>query len=86
MPSSGPSRQLFRALTTGGPTTPDSSNSRQLLDREHADADELHRLVRQLKDMRDATMWQLLIKVMEMDTAKHIEILEFVKGHAQKER
>ena len=58
----------------------------QLLDREHADADELHRLVRQLKDMRDATMWQLLIKVMEMDTAKHIEILEFVKGHAQKER
>jgi hypothetical protein len=36
--------------------------------------------------MRDATMWQLLIKVMEMDTAKHIEILEFVKGHAQKER
>ncbi len=58
----------------------------QLLDREHDDADELHRLVRQLKDMKDTTMWQLLIKVMEMDTAKHIEILEFVKRHAEKER
>jgi glycine cleavage system regulatory protein len=58
----------------------------RLLDREHADADELRRLSRQFKDLKDETMWQLLVKLMEMDTAKHIAILEFIRGHARKSR
>ena len=56
----------------------------RLLARERADAEELHRLAGQLKEVKDTTMWQLLVKVMEMDTAKHVEILKFVKRHATK--
>lgn len=54
----------------------------RLLDREHTDAKELHRLAGQLKEVKDTTMWQLLVKMMEMDTAKHVEVLKFVKRHA----
>ncbi len=58
----------------------------KLLEREHADADELRRLARQLKDLKDETLWQLLVKLMEMDTAKHIAILDFVRRHARSAR
>jgi hypothetical protein len=54
----------------------------QLLERERADAHQLHRLARELSDVKDTTLWQLLVKLMEMDTAKHVEILEFVHRHA----
>jgi len=30
------------------------------------------------------SLWPLLVELMEMDTAKHIEILTFVKHHAQR--
>lgn len=55
----------------------------RLLDREHRDAHELRRLAKQLRDAKDTTLWQLLVKLMEEDTAKHIHILEFVKDHAR---
>lgn len=58
----------------------------ELLERERADAKELRRLSAHLKDVKDNTLWQLLVKLMEMDTAKHIEILEFVKRHARRTR
>jgi hypothetical protein len=54
------------------------------LERERADAKELHRLAAHLKDVKNHTLWQLLVKLMEMDTAKHIEILKFAKRHARK--
>lgn len=53
-----------------------------LLEQERADAHELHRLVKELRDFRDTTLWALLVELMEMDTAKHIAILEFAKRHA----
>jgi hypothetical protein len=56
----------------------------RLLEHERADAKDLERLMRQLKDVRDTTMWGLLVKMLEIDTAKHIEILEFVRRHARK--
>jgi hypothetical protein len=58
--------------------------SEELLARERADARELHRLANELKDMKDTTVWWLLVKLMEMDTSKHIEILDFVRRHAGK--
>jgi hypothetical protein len=58
--------------------------TKRLLERERSDARELHRLAGELKDVKDTTMWHLLVKLMEMDTAKHIEILEFVERHAKK--
>jgi ferritin len=56
----------------------------QLLQSERADAKELHRLAREMKDVKDTTMWGLLVKLMEMDTAKHIEILEFARHQARR--
>jgi hypothetical protein len=55
-----------------------------LLERERADAKELRHLASELKSLKQETLWQLLIKLMEMDTAKHIEILRFVKRSATK--
>jgi hypothetical protein len=56
----------------------------RLLESERADAKELHRLAGTLKDVRDTTLWSLLVKLMEMDTAKHIEILEFARRQARR--
>jgi ferritin len=55
----------------------------ELLAREEQDAAELRHLSRELRDVRDTTLWQLLVKVMELDTEKHAEILRFVKKHAR---
>lgn len=58
--------------------------SKELLEHEHADAVELHHLSNRLKVVKDNTMWQLLVRLMEMDTAKHIEMLAFAQHHARK--
>jgi hypothetical protein len=58
--------------------------SEEMLAQERADAKELHRLSEELKDLKDTTVWWLLIKLMEMDTQKHIEILDFARRHASK--
>ncbi len=55
-----------------------------LLDKEYADSRELRRLAAHLEDLEGVSLWPLLVKLMEMDTAKHIEILTFVKRHAQR--
>lgn len=57
--------------------------TRQLLDREHDDAKELKRLAKELSDVKDTTLWSLLVELMEADTAKHIRILEFVQRHSR---
>ena len=54
-----------------------------LLAREEEDAAELRHLSRELRDVRDTTLWQLLVKTMELDTEKHAEILRFVRKHAR---
>jgi hypothetical protein len=54
----------------------------RLLKNERADAKQLHRLAGEMKDVKDTTIWWLLVRLMEMDTAKHIEILDFVRRHA----
>jgi rubrerythrin len=54
----------------------------QLLQREQADAQELKRLRRELREVKDTSLWGLLVDVMERDTHKHIAILRFAKKHA----
>jgi hypothetical protein len=54
----------------------------QLLRREQADAQELKRLGRLIRDVKDTSLWGLLVDVMERDTQKHIAILRFAKKHA----
>jgi hypothetical protein len=54
----------------------------ELLQREQADAQELKRLRHELRDVKDTSLWELLVEVMERDTQKHIAILRFAKKHA----
>lgn len=54
-----------------------------LLENEKQDARELKRLQRDLRAVRDATLWSLLVDLMQRDTQKHIAILRFVQKHAR---
>ena len=54
----------------------------RLLDVERADARELKQLAKKLKEMRETTLWGLLLELMQDDTAKHIKILEFIRDRA----
>ena len=69
--------------------TPESDPGRlvaavdDLLAVEKDDAHQLKGLEKSLKDVRHTTVWPLLVELMEMDTRKHIKILEFLREHAQ---
>ena len=56
-----------------------SDLTEQLLKTEQQDVQELKRLQRELRDVKDTSLWGLLVDLMERDTQKHIAILKFVK-------
>ena len=58
------------------------ATTEQLLEAERADARELKRLAKKLKDVRETTLWALLLELMQDDTSKHIKILEFIRDRA----
>ncbi len=66
---------------------PDAADVIEQTDRflkiERDDLAELKNLKKRLKEVKDTTLWDLVISIMEMDTEKHIKILEFVKVHAR---
>jgi hypothetical protein len=49
---------------------------------ENEDEKSLHRLQKELRPLRDSTLFSLLVELMELDTKKHIAILEFIRRHA----
>ena len=53
----------------------------ELLAAERADRKELGRLRKLIKDVRDDTLWDVLLDVMAADTDKHIALLRFLKRH-----
>jgi rubrerythrin len=53
----------------------------RLLEHERSDAKELERLRKELRDVKDTTLWGLLVEIMERDTEKHIAMLRFVQQH-----
>jgi rubrerythrin len=55
-----------------------------LLAFEKQDADQLKKLDKKLKDVRETTIWPLLVELMALDTRKHIRILEFLRDHAKR--
>ena len=55
----------------------------RLLAAEKADAKELTRLAKDLKEVRKTTLWGLLVELMQADTAKHITILSFIRDRAE---
>jgi bacterioferritin (cytochrome b1) len=56
----------------------------RLLAAERADAKELKQFAKMLKEVRDTTLWALLVELMQDDTAKHIKILSFIRDRAEK--
>ncbi len=58
----------------------------RLLEHEKSDAKELERLRKELHDVKDTTLWGLLVDIMVRDTEKHIAILRFVQQHTPSKR
>ncbi|HVW31346.1 MAG TPA: hypothetical protein VHL53_02300 [Acidimicrobiia bacterium] len=50
---------------------------------ERHDAKALHHLEKELRPVRDTTLFSLLVQIMELDTRKHIAILEFIRRTAK---
>ncbi len=84
-------------LRSGEPPIPslagldaDSERILALTDRflavEREDAEMLKDLVAQLGDVKDTTLWMLLVELMQQDTHKHIRILQFVRDRATADR
>ena len=57
--------------------------TRRLIANEEADAAELKRLRKNLRELEDTTLWALMVDTMQLDTAKHLAILRFVEKHAK---
>jgi len=55
-----------------------------LLEKEQQDALELKRLQSELGDVKDTSIWGLLVDLMQRDTQKHISILKFVKKNTKR--
>lgn len=53
----------------------------RLLELEREDADELRLLQRELRSIPESSMLPLLVEMMYLDTAKHIEILKVLRHH-----
>lgn len=51
----------------------------RFLDAERDDQQTLRRLRKELKPARDDTLWPLLVEMMEIDTEKHIRVLEYLR-------
>jgi rubrerythrin len=51
---------------------------------EREDQRDLRRLAKQLEPVRDTTLWQLLVRLMQADTDKHIQILRFIRDHVRR--
>ena len=43
------------------------------------DPRELKKLQKELRDVKDTTLWSLLVDLMQRDTEKHIAILDFAQ-------
>lgn len=58
----------------------------RLLTVEQDDARELEGLARKLRDLRETSLWPLLVDLMLDDTSKHIKILRFLRDRARSRR
>ncbi len=54
---------------------------RTFLAAEKADEKDLGRLRKLVKDVREQTVWEVLVDAMDLDTRKHVELLEFIERH-----
>lgn len=55
-----------------------------LLEIEKEDQEQLKKLASEVKDFKDTSLWELVLKIMEADNTKHRMILKFVRDHAKR--
>lgn len=53
----------------------------EFLEAERQDRKQLHEMRKELRPLRDTSLWPLLLELMERDTDKHILMLTFIKEH-----
>jgi hypothetical protein len=58
--------------------------TQRFLDFEQEDGKSLERLQKELRPVRDTTLFSLLVELMQLDTKKHIAILKFIRRSAEK--
>lgn len=61
-----------------------TETTERLLKAERDDAKKLNTLAEKLEDVKETTLWGLLIELIQHDTEKHIMILKFIRKHAKK--
>jgi rubrerythrin len=88
--------EMMNAATTGAdgipaPPAPAAATARSLiepterfLEAERDDRAQLRHLRKELKPARDDTLWPLLVELMEIDTEKHIKILEYLRRRLER--
>jgi erythromycin esterase-like protein len=59
------------------------AKTKHLLEVEREDAKELKALRREIDKVEDTAWWDILIEAMELDTKKHIKILEFIRDQVR---
>jgi rubrerythrin len=59
------------------------AKTKHLLEVEHEDARELKALRRDIDKIEDTAWWTILIEAMELDTRKHIKILEYIRDQVK---
>jgi rubrerythrin len=57
--------------------------TQRFIEFEHEDAASLKALSRQLRSSETGTLWRLLVELMELDTEKHLRILDYLKRHLE---
>jgi hypothetical protein len=60
------------------------SRAEALMAVEEHDLAEIARLRHLVRDVRDTTLWSVLLDVMALDTEKHLRLLRFVRDHARR--
>lgn len=55
------------------------AQTERFLDIEREDAEQLKALHKKLRPAADDTLWRLLVELMQLDTEKHIRILEYLR-------
>jgi len=58
-------------------------STKRFLAVERADAKELRHMLKELQVVEDTTLWALVVRLMLLDTEKHIEILRFIERRAK---
>lgn len=59
------------------------AQTERFLAAEEKDNRDLERLAKEMSDVRDTTMWQLLVRLIRRDNDKHRDILRFIRDRAR---